>query len=74
LEVLPLIVPVGELTHLESASGGTLGIAVDISHTLRESLSKIQAWYFGDSDESCKGNLTNLRRELHSSLAQGNPK
>jgi hypothetical protein len=22
----------------------------------------------------CKGNLTNLRRELHSSLAKGNPK
>jgi hypothetical protein len=30
------------------------------------------------SDESrgleCKGNLTNLRRELHLSLAKGNPK
>jgi hypothetical protein len=23
---------------------------------------------------SCKGNLTDLRRELHSSLAKGNPK
>jgi hypothetical protein len=23
---------------------------------------------------SCKGNLTNLRRELHLSLAKGNPK
>jgi hypothetical protein len=25
-------------------------------------------------DDDCKGNLTNLRRELHSSLAKGNPK
>jgi hypothetical protein len=24
--------------------------------------------------EACKGNLTDLRRELHSSLAKGNPK
>jgi hypothetical protein len=27
-----------------------------------------------DSYETCKGNLTNLRRELHLSLAKGNPK
>jgi hypothetical protein len=26
------------------------------------------------SDDECKGNLTNLRRELHLSLAKGNPK
>jgi hypothetical protein len=25
-------------------------------------------------DGGCKGNLTDLRRELHSSLAKGNPK
>jgi hypothetical protein len=28
----------------------------------------------GPSAVDCKGNLTNLRRELHSSLAKGNPK
>jgi hypothetical protein len=28
----------------------------------------------GNTYEQCKGNLTNLRRELHLSLAKGNPK
>jgi hypothetical protein len=52
-EVVPLVILVGELTCLESISGGTLDIAVNISHTLWESLSEIQAWYFRDSN---KGN------------------
>jgi hypothetical protein len=29
---------------------------------------------FAALDGLCKGNLTNLRRELHLSLAKGNPK
>jgi hypothetical protein len=28
----------------------------------------------GESDGDCKGNLTDLRRILHLSLAKGNPK
>jgi hypothetical protein len=28
----------------------------------------------GEKRGNCKGNLTNLRRELHLSLAKGNPK
>jgi hypothetical protein len=27
-----------------------------------------------ENEATCKGNLTNLRRELHLSLAKGNPK
>jgi hypothetical protein len=48
-EVVPLVVPVGELTRSESISGGALD---DISHALGESLSEIQAWYVRDSDGS----------------------
>jgi hypothetical protein len=52
LEVVPLVVLVGELTHSESISDGTSGIVVDIGHVLGESLSEIQAQYFRDSDKS----------------------
>jgi hypothetical protein len=41
LEVVPLTVPVGELTRSESTSGGALDIAAYISHALRESMSEI---------------------------------
>jgi hypothetical protein len=51
-EVVPLVVPVGELTCSESASGGTSSIAVEISHALGESLSEIRDQYFGGSTES----------------------
>jgi hypothetical protein len=34
-------------------------------------LDEIQEWL---AVAHCKGNLTNLRRELHLSLAKGNPK
>jgi hypothetical protein len=50
LEVVPLIILVGELTRSESTSGDTSGIAINISHALGESLFEIQAWYFRDSD------------------------
>jgi hypothetical protein len=50
LEVVPLVVPVGELTRSESASVGASDIALEISHALGESLSEIQAWYFRDND------------------------
>jgi hypothetical protein len=50
-EVVPLIVPVGELTHLESVSGDS-GLAVEISQVLDISLSKVNAQYFGGSDAS----------------------
>jgi hypothetical protein len=43
---------VGELTCLESISGGASDIAIEISHALDVSLSEIQARYFRDSDES----------------------
>jgi hypothetical protein len=50
LEVVPLVIPVGELTCLESTSGGASDVAIDISHALGESLSEIRARYFRDSD------------------------
>jgi hypothetical protein len=53
LEVVPLIVPVGELTHLESISSD-LGLAVEISQVLNISLSEVHAWYFRDSDMNSK--------------------
>jgi hypothetical protein len=51
MEVVPLVVPVGTLTHSESTSEES-GLAVEISHALGESLSEIWEWYFGGSDES----------------------
>jgi ADP-ribosylglycohydrolase len=50
LEVVPLVIPVGELTQSESVSGGALDITIDISQALDESLPEIQAQYFRDSD------------------------
>jgi hypothetical protein len=50
VEVVPLVILVGELTQSESASGSALDITVEISHALDESLSEIQARYFRDSD------------------------
>jgi hypothetical protein len=61
-EVVPLVVPVEELTR-SSSSEGMLPEA--ISEALGISLSEVLA---------CKGNLTDLRRKLHLSLAKGNPK
>jgi hypothetical protein len=52
LEVVPLVVPVGELTRSASVSGGTSSVAIEISHALGESLSEIQEWYFGGSNAS----------------------
>jgi hypothetical protein len=49
-EVVPLIVPVGELMQSEPVSSRASDIAVEISNTLGESLSEIWAQYFRDSD------------------------
>jgi hypothetical protein len=51
MEVVPLVVPIGTLTRSESASG-ELGLAIEISHALGESLSEIWDWYFMGSGES----------------------
>jgi hypothetical protein len=44
------MVPVEELTRSESESTGAFDIALEISHALGESLSIVQAQYFGDND------------------------
>jgi hypothetical protein len=50
LEVVPLIILIGELTCSESISGGDSGFAMEITHALDISLSEIQAQHFRDSD------------------------
>jgi hypothetical protein len=44
------VVPVEELTRSESESAGAFDITLEISHALGESLSIVQAQYFGDND------------------------
>jgi hypothetical protein len=44
---------------------------MDTDETDEEAQDTVPAF---DDDLDCKGNLTNLRRELHLSLAKGNPK
>jgi hypothetical protein len=44
------MVPVEELTRSASASARASDIALEISHALGESLSVVQAQYFGDND------------------------
>jgi hypothetical protein len=51
MEVVPLVVPIGTLTRLESTSGES-GLAIEISHALGESLSEIWDRYFAGSVES----------------------
>jgi hypothetical protein len=50
LEVVPpVIVAVESLTRSSSGSG-VEQLELEVSETLGESLSKVHAWYFGDSD------------------------
>jgi hypothetical protein len=51
MEVVPLVVPIGTLTRLESVSEVS-GLAVTISEVLDISLSEVRAQYFGGSGTS----------------------
>jgi hypothetical protein len=68
-EVVPLVVPVEQLTRSASASIGASDIALNISHTLGESLSVVQAQYFGDNDVGkLEGILADERDHLREDL------
>jgi hypothetical protein len=68
-EVVPLVVPVEELTRSASVSAGASNIALEISHALGESLSVVQAQYFGDNDVGeLEGILADERDHLREDL------
>jgi hypothetical protein len=63
------MVPVEELTRSPSASAGASDIALEISHALGESLSVVQAQYFGDNDVGeLEGILAKERDHLQEDL------
>jgi hypothetical protein len=58
----------GELTQSESMSAGASDVALEISHALGESLSEIQAQYFGNDMGDVVRVLAEEREHLHEDL------
>jgi hypothetical protein len=64
MEVVLLVVPVGTLTHSESASDES-GLAVEISDVLNISLSEVQARYFRGSNMSSEVDWVMAEERYH---------